>query len=120
MIAKKILVVDDERPLAEALKAKLETKGHSVTAVTNGDDALGELRRGTYDLVVLDILMPGANGFDVLGSMMAKDNPTPVVVASNVSDEEEVEKAMKLGAKDYLVKSEHTLEEIIEKVLQYV
>ena len=113
---KRILIAEDEKPLSHALELKLTFSGYDVTVVNNGDDALTTLAKDTFDLILLDIVMPGKNGFEVLEELKKKGNKIPVIMLSNLSQEEDVSKAKQLGAVDFFIKSDTPLAEIVAMV----
>lgn len=113
---KRILVVEDEKPLAHALELKLSREGYDIVVANTGEDGLKEIQKGGFDLVLLDIILPGIDGFSVLeqaGAMKAK-----IIMLSNLGQEEDRKKAIELGAKNYLVKSNVPLMEIVKTVSQ--
>lgn len=111
-----MLVVDDEHAIANALKLKLEGGGIEVVIANNGTKALEQLGSDTFDLVLLDLMMPGTDGFEVLEAIRKKDIKAPVIVMSNLGQSEDVTRAKKMGAKDYLIKSDTSLSDIAKKV----
>lgn len=113
---KKVLVVEDEKPLAKALEIKLGKAGFNAKSVYNGEDALKILEVEKYDLVLLDLLMPRVGGFEVLSSIKQRGISTKVLVLSNLGQEEDIVKAKELGAIDFIVKSDASLNDIIVKV----
>lgn len=84
-INKKILIIEDERLLAQVLKLKLKHIGVDADIAHNGEDGLSMLEQHSYDLVVLDLIMPIMDGFSVLKTMKEKGFDTPTIVASNLS-----------------------------------
>lgn len=119
-MAKKILIAEDDRSVARALENKLKHSGYDVVLVSDGEQAIAALRNVSYDLLLLDIMMPKKDGYGVLEDMKAGNISTPTVVLSNLGQAEEVKKAKALGAKDYFVKADTPLMkviEIVEKVL---
>jgi PleD family two-component response regulator len=113
---KKILIVDDERLVARTLELKLAKDGHLTTAVFNGLEALEELAKREYDLVLLDIIMPEIDGWEVLAKFQERKHPGKIIIISNLCQPEDISKAKALGAHDYFVKTDVTLEEIAERV----
>lgn len=113
---KRILVAEDEKPMAKILSMKLEHSGFAVTTVHNGEDAVAALESDTYDLVLLDLIMPKKDGFQVLTDIKAKGISVPVIVTSNLSKEMEVAQAKEMGAIDYLVKTNVNLSEIVSRI----
>jgi DNA-binding response OmpR family regulator len=114
--AKKILIVEDERLIAKPLAMKLQFSGFEVKNAYDGGEALALLEKEKVDLVLLDLMMPRVDGFDVLTEMKKRGDMTPVIVASNLNQEKDVSKALELGVTSYYVKSDTTLDEIVENV----
>ena len=115
-MAKKILIAEDEKPMAQALVLKLNSEGYNTKAVYDGVEALAELVKNKYDLVLLDLMMPRKDGFAVLEEMKKKEINVPVIVASNLSQEEDFSRAKKMGAKDYFIKSNTSISEVVAHV----
>ncbi len=117
-----VLVVEDEDFLVRALKDNLLSEGYTVSVAMDGEAAFDELRKKKPSLVLLDILLPKKNGFDVLKEI--RQSPEwqliPVVMLSNLGEDSEIKKALELGANDYFVKSQHPIQEVIEKVREYL
>ncbi len=118
-IPKKILIVEDEKPLANALDLKLTASGFQTHVVYNGDDALQSLQKEDYDLMVIDIMMPKRDGFSVLEELKKKNIKTPVFIMSNLGQAEDLARAKTLGVADYIVKSNTPLAEIIERIKSF-
>lgn len=118
----KILVVEDDKFLRELILRKLKEENYETVSAIDGEEGVTRVQQERPDLVLLDLILPGMNGFDALKKM--KEIPEvaeiPVVVLSNLGQKEDVERALKLGAKDYLVKAHFTLDEIVEKVRKYI
>jgi DNA-binding response OmpR family regulator len=114
----KVLLVEDDVELADLYKIQFEKAGFEFQYVTNGLQAVALLQDMKPDLILLDIMLPGTNGLDVLKKI--KENETTrdiiVVLLSNLPEESAKEKGMSLGASEYLVKSNHTPLEVIDKV----
>ncbi len=106
--------------MAKAMEIKLTKAGFNVTVVLNGDDGLLELERDVYDLVILDILMPVVDGWRVLEEIKEKDIKVKVIVISNLSQPEDKKRAMELGASDYMVKTESSLANIVDRVRSFL
>jgi len=113
---KKILIIEDEKPLSHALKLKLSHEGFDVTVANDGEEGLNTALEEKYDLILIDIIMPKMDGFAVLGKLKDEGNATGIVVLSNLGQQEDIEKANELGAADYLVKSNTPISRIVEKV----
>lgn len=114
----KILVVEDEEVLAKVLQEKLEKSGYEVALAGDGEAALTLAKSFNPDAVVLDLLLPKKNGFEVLEVLKSDETTkmTPVVVVSNLGEDSDIKRALALGAADYYVKSEHPINEIVEKI----
>ena len=117
-----ILVAEDEEFLATAVKDNLEAEGCTVEAAPNGEEAIAKLKKQKPDLILLDLLMPKKDGFYVLEELEKNPewNAIPVIVLSNLGGDAEIKRALELGADDYFVKSQHPIEEVIEKVKEYL
>jgi DNA-binding response OmpR family regulator len=117
---KKILIVDDEKPIANALSIKLQKEGYTVEVVSNGKDAISKIEGGNFNLVFLDLMMPQMSGFEVLEKLQGKKSKPPIIVSSNLSQNEDVKKAKSLGAVDYFVKSNTPLSEAVARVKKFL
>ncbi len=104
-MATSILVVDDEQSLCKLLQDALTQSGYTVAAAHNVQTAKGQLEIGSYDLIVLDIMMPGENGMTLLRWLRREqNNRIPVILLTGISTEEDKLEAFELGADDYVVK----------------
>lgn len=114
----KILIVEDETTLSGVLSDKFEKEGHKTKIVDTGTEVLAVAQEFKPDLILLDLLLPEKSGLEVLKELKEAEElkGIPVVVASNLDDDENIKKALKLGAVDYFVKSQHPINEIVEKV----
>jgi len=119
---KHILIVEDEDALLNVLSAKLKREGYEVSEAHDGEEAIASMRKKLPDVVLLDIVMPKMNGFDVLETMQSEQalSRVPVIVISNSGQPVEIERAKSLGAVDYLVKAQFDPDEVIEKVRKYL
>ncbi|SRR6266571_5828179 len=118
---KTVLVVEDERSLIRILKEKLIHAKFNVETATNGEEAILLLGQKKIDLILLDLLLNNEiDGFTVLTSLRESVEPTPVIIISNLDEKIHIERAMELGAKDYLLKSNVTLNQIIKSVNYYL
>jgi DNA-binding response OmpR family regulator len=112
----KILVAEDERPMARALELKLSKAGYQVKLAFDGEEALQALDREKFDLLLLDLMMPKKDGFVVLVAIREKAIGLPVIVSTNLSQEEDIAKAKELGADDYFVKSNTPISKVVEYI----
>jgi DNA-binding response OmpR family regulator len=114
----KILVVEDDPFLSSLTSVRLSKDGYKVTVASDGRQALKALEEDIPDLVLLDVIMPGMNGFDVLREIKANDRykNMSVIIFSNLGQDHEIEEGKKLGADDFMVKANFTLREVAEKI----
>ncbi len=116
----KILIVEDEKFLREICVQKLTGLGYTVESAVDGHSGLQKILSGHPDLVLLDIILPSMDGFEILKKVRSSSDPkiarTPVIILSNLGQESDVEKGKELGANDYLVKTFFTVDEIVQKV----
>lgn len=101
---RKILVVDDEDALRTVLSSELVSEGYEVGGAADGDEAINELQKKTYDLVLLDIKMPRMNGFEVLKFIKDKHPKTKVIMLTGFADLKNAIESKKLGAEDFVSK----------------
>lgn len=114
--SKRVLIVEDEKPLSHALELKLSNEGYQTKVVTNGRDALEALKAQAYDVMLLDMMMPVMDGFQVLEQIQSFDEKPVVFVLSNLSLHDDKERVIKLGARDFFVKSEISLADVVEQI----
>ena len=100
----RILVVDDERPIRRALEVTLAKAGYSVDTATDAADALTKAALTPPDLVILDLMLPGMDGWQVLRELRAGGTECPVVVVSARASEQDKVQVLKMGADDYVAK----------------
>ena len=112
---KQILICEDEKPLSHALELKLQSEGFATVVAANGQEALDHLKDGHFDLMLLDLMMPTVDGFQVLQKMKDLPNQPIVFVLSNLSQHEDEERVMALGAKKFFIKSDTPLSVIVEE-----
>jgi len=118
---KKILLADDEEDIKTVIKLYLESKGYDVVTSYDGLDTLDKVKAEKPDLILLDIMMPVINGFEVCKQLKADENTShiPIVMLSAASHSDSVEQAMKAGAVDYIMKpfEPPRIEAILKKIL---
>ncbi len=116
----KVLIVEDEELLAKVLKEKFEKESFDVAVASDGAEVLPLAEKNSPDLILLDLILPKKSGFEVLAELKADPELKiiPVIVLSNLGQDEEIKSALNLGAADYLVKTEHPINEVVEKVKQ--
>ncbi len=118
IIMVKILIIEDDKFLRELISQKLVKEGYEICEAIDGEEGIKQVRKENPDLILLDLILPGIDGFDVLAQM--KRDPVlakiPVIILSNLGQKEDIEKGINLGADDYLIKAHFTPNEIIEKI----
>ncbi len=115
---KTILVIEDDKFLRELIAQKLIKEGYNISEAIDGEVGLKKIKEEKPDLVLLDLILPGIDGFEVLSK--TKEDVSlpkiPIIILSNLGQKEDVEKGLKLGAVDYLIKAHFTPGEIVEKI----
>jgi CheY-like chemotaxis protein len=117
---KKILFIEDESALQKSLGDTLKNEGYEVISALDGEVGLRLAKTKKPDLILLDLILPKMDGFEVLEELVQdpKTKDIPVIILTNLERMEDIERALELGAKTYLVKANYTLKEVIEKVKQ--
>ena len=110
-----ILLVEDELHLHEALKLNLEMEGYEVTSAFEGPKALNQIQHSHFDLIILDVMLPGLDGFSIIETVRLNNNETPILVLSAKNTSLNRVQGLKLGANDYLTKP-FNLEELLLRV----
>lgn len=119
-VIKKILIVEDDQYLRELYVEILEEEGYAVDHASDGQEGYEKMYQGGYDLVLLDIMLPKMDGIKILEKIKNETPPirpnVVVVVLSNLGQESVIANATSLGAHGYMIKSEHTPDQVIAKV----
>lgn len=118
-MSKKILLVEDDFDIREVYTMMLQDTGYSVTQAKDGEEALALVAKDTYDLIILDIMIPKINGLEVLKQLRAEGSPwkqIPVLMASNLGHEYLIKDALVIGVEGYIVKAKLNLDEFILEV----
>lgn len=115
-----ILLVEDDNFLRDLISQKLRKEGLQILEAFDGEDALAKVKSTRPHLILLDLILPGIDGFETLKQIRADDEvgKTPVIVLSNLGQKDDVEKAKRLGATDYLIKAYNTPGEIVVRIKQ--
>jgi DNA-binding response OmpR family regulator len=115
---KKILWVEDDKLIGSILSKKLINSGFDLLHAKNGEEALDFLEKTTPDAVIVDLLLPGMSGFDILQKMLMNERTKkiPSMVLSNLSKQSDIDKAKMLGAKKFLVKATYSLDQIVAEI----
>jgi two-component system alkaline phosphatase synthesis response regulator PhoP len=112
----KILLVEDELALSRVLNLKFLGAGYHCDLAADGNDAYDKISKENYDLILLDLILPGIDGFEILEKIKASAKKPKIVVLSNLSQQSDVKRAKDLGALDFFVKSDIQLSDIITYV----
>jgi DNA-binding response OmpR family regulator len=119
---KKVLVIEDEQLIADLLQRKLQGEGYYALVARDGEKGLEAIKKERPDLVLLDILLPRMNGFEVLAEIK-KDKTfadTPFIIISNSGQTTEIDRAKEVGVKDWLIKTEFDPKEVVDKVRRQI
>jgi len=119
---KKILIVEDDSFVLDIYQTKLSQEGYTVIEAKNGVEGMKILEKEKPDLILLDIVMPYMDGIEVLKKIKENKelNKIPVILLTNLSQKEEINVGLGLGASDYLIKSHFTPSEVMDKIKIYL
>ncbi len=117
-----VLIIEDENILGEILLSKITSEGYNAFWEKDGEAGLAKMRKVKPDIVLLDIVMPKMNGYEVLETMNKDEElkKIPVIVISNSGQTMEIDRILQLGAKDYIVKAQFSPEEVLEKMRRFL
>lgn len=117
-----ILIVEDDVFLADLYKTKFALEGFKVTVAYDGEKGWELAKKNSPDIILLDLILPKMSGFDILKSLKAdsKLEKIPVILLTNLSQKSDVEKGLKMGAKDYLIKAHFMPSEVVEKIKKLI
>lgn len=116
----KILIAEDDPFLMKVLGTILKDEGFEVELAKDGAEALKKIQDDGYSLVLLDLIMPKKTGFEVLEEAKKEGVKTPILVFSNLSQDEDKEEALSLGAREYFVKSDMSIDDVAAAVKKYL
>ncbi len=118
----KILVVEDDNFLREMVCRKLKKEGYEVVSTMDGEEGIEKIKEEKPDLVLLDLILPGINGYKVLEEVKAEPEvkETPVIILSNLGQNDEINKGLNLGATDFLIKAHFTPPDVIDKIKEII
>lgn len=121
-VSKKILLVEDDSILREAYQHFFEKAGYIVYLASSGPDAVSFSQNEAFDIILLDIIIPGFDGFHVLAKLKenSKTAPIPVVMMTNLDDDKFLQRAMKLGATEYLIKANTTPQSAVAHIKEII
>lgn len=114
----KIVIVEDDKFLRDLITQKVLKEGYQVAEAVDGEEGVAKIKEEKPDLVLLDLILPGIDGFEVLRQIKENSETSniPVIILSNLGQKDDVERGVKLGAADYLVKAHFTPGEILSKI----
>lgn len=119
---KTVLIIEDDVFLVKAYQIKFEKEGFNVLTATDGKEVADVLEKEPPHIVLLDLMLPGISGFDILETI--KKNPkwkdVPVIILSNLGQTQDIERGKKLGANDYFIKTNIKMSEIVDTVRKYL
>lgn len=120
---KKILLIEDDPFLSSLLKTKIQKNGFDVVWAADGEAALENLRKSDFDLILLDIILPKKTGFEVLEEMRMDPQlhakKTPVMIISNLGQEEDIKRGQEFGVVEYLIKAKISIDDLVNRVKDF-
>ena len=118
----KILLVEDDSLIVKIYSTRLKADGFTVVSADNGEDGIAMAEKETPDFILLDVMMPKMDGFKVLETLRAKEGlkNIPIIVYSNLAQESEMQKAVQMGATEFIVKANISPTELVNKIKSYV
>lgn len=121
-MSKKILIIEDEEILTDLLEKKLTQVGYDVSVAEDGVEGINQVEKSVPDLILLDIVMPKMGGFEVMKELQKKEEfaKIPIIIISNSGQPVELDLAQKLGAKDWLIKTDFDPQEVLDKVVKQI
>ncbi len=119
---KKILLIEDDPLLIDIYTTKLQQSGFEVQTVEEGEKAVTAIQQERPDIVLLDIVLPHVDGWEILQQVQASEElkRIPIVILSNLGQKEEIEKGLRLGAVRYLIKAHYTPSQVVEEVVKLI
>lgn len=115
---KKVLIIEDDSFLQGLEATKLKKENYEIVVASTGEEGMEKINEPGIDLILLDIILPQFDGFEILKKIRntEKIRDIPVIVFSNLSEEKDIKKAESLGSTDFMVKSNFTLDELVERI----
>lgn len=122
MDKKTVLIIEDDAFLIKAYRIKFEREGFSVLTAANGKEVLVALEKEPPQIVLLDLMLPGISGFDILETIRksASWKNVPVIIFSNLGQSQDIEKGKKLGANEYFIKTNMKISDVVDAVRKYI
>lgn len=112
----KILLIDDDPFIVDMYVLKLKDGGFQIEVARDGKEGIKKVKEFDPDIILLDLVMPGMDGFGVLEELRRDPRPRKVILLTNLGQKEDVERGMRLGADDYVIKAHFTPSEVMEKI----
>lgn len=118
----KVALIEDDQFLARVLIFRLNQEDFEVVSVDNGAEAFDAVKKENPDIVLLDLLLPKKNGFEVLQELKldSSTNNIPVVILSNLGQQTDIDRGIELGAVDYLVKANFSIKDVVSKIKEHL
>lgn len=115
---KSILIIEDDDFFRELVRKKLSSEGFSVFEAVDGEKGIKEVKEKKPNLILLDLLLPNVDGFEVLSQIKTDSaiSSIPIIILSNLGQQEDIERGLKLGANDFLIKSQFDIDQVINKI----
>lgn len=113
----RILIVEDDKPMARTLGLKLQHSGFDIEIVNNGQVALDVIHKEKFNLILLDLMLPDVDGFAIMADLHSHKIKTPVIVTTNLSQEDDAKKVKDLGALGYFVKADTPINKIVDFII---
>lgn len=120
--AGKVLLIEDDLPMVKMYSTKLRKENFEVEVACDGEEGLKRAKEWSPDLVVLDLMIPKIGGMELLEQLRAdsKTKNLPVIILSNLSQEQDIERSKQLGVKEFLIKANFTPSQVVEKIKGYL
>lgn len=114
----KILIIEDDPGISKVIASRLQREEYTLAVAGDGEEGARKAKEEKPDLIILDLMLPKLDGFEVLSSIKGspETKEIPVIILSNLGQTKDIEQGMKLGAADYLIKTDFSINEILEKV----
>lgn len=122
-MAKKILLIDDDTYIRELYEELLKAEGFEIDTAKDGATGLAKIQEGGFDLILLDIMLPKIDGHGVLVKLKEsppKNSNGPIIILTNLANDPIIDESLKLGAKAFYIKSDHTPQEFLQMIKQYL
>ncbi len=122
MKSQTILLVEDDKFVSKAYSFFLKKEGYNVLYAADGEEGLKILKGSKPDLILLDLIMPGMNGFEMLKALKSKKvtREIPVIIVSNLGQESDIQECKRLGAADYLIKADLYMKDVLVKIKTHI